>query len=176
MILIAHDIRSLHNVGAIFRSADAFGVEKLYLTGYTETPPRKEIAKVALGSQDRVAWEKRENILELIDELKNKGVQVYGLDNREGAIDIHAVIARPAEFSAEAIPNGYLQPGGIASLPSVARNDVALILGNEVEGLPETVVKACSALVQIPMPGQKKSLNVAVATGIALFALTSKNG
>ena len=167
MILIAHDIRSLHNVGAIFRSADAFGVEKLYLTGYTETPPRKEIAKVALGSQDRVAWEKRENILELIDELKNKGVQVYGLDNREGAIDIQT-LCHPERSEGPRVPmNGRsfgLQP----------QDDTALVLGNEVEGLPESVVNACSGVVQIPMPGRKKSLNVAVATGIALFAFSAK--
>lgn len=146
MILIAHDIRSLHNVGAIFRSADAFGVEKLYLTGYTGAPPRKEIAKVALGSQDRVAWEKRDDALALIAELKGQGMKVVALDNREGAEDISAF----------------------------AGGQVALVLGSEVEGVPAQVLAACDATVEIPMPGQKKSLNVAVATGVALFVLTGK--
>lgn len=146
MILIAHDIRSLHNVGAIFRSADAFGVEKLYLTGYTETPPRKEIAKVALGSQDRVAWEKRD-ALEVVNELKGKGIKVYALDNREGAVDIRTV------------------DGG----------KIALILGNEVEGVPADLLAACDGTAEILMPGAKRSLNVAVAAGIALFAFSSKN-
>ena len=148
MILIAHDIRSLHNVGAIFRSADAFGVEKLYLTGYTETPPRKEIAKVALGSQDRVAWEKRDDAVALVHELRKKGVKVFALDNREGAQDIQTV------------------EGG----------KVALVLGNEVEGVPDDLLAACDGTVEILMPGRKKSLNVAVATGIALFAFSAKKG
>jgi len=148
MILIAHDIRSLHNVGAIFRSADAFGVEKLYLTGYTETPPRKEIAKVALGSQDRVAWEKREDAVSLVNELKGKGIKVYALDNRPGAVDIRTVDGE----------------------------DAALVLGNEVEGVPEPLLNACDGTVEILMPGRKKSLNVAVATGIALFAFSAKKG
>jgi 23S rRNA (guanosine2251-2'-O)-methyltransferase len=148
MILIAHDIRSLHNVGAIFRSADAFSVEKLYLTGYTETPPRKEIAKVALGGQDRVAWEKRDDALALVNELKGKGLKVFALDNREGAVNIRSI------------------KGG----------DVALVLGNEVEGVPDALLKACDGTVEILMPGAKRSLNVAVAAGIALFALSPENG
>jgi tRNA G18 (ribose-2'-O)-methylase SpoU len=153
MILIAHDIRSLHNVGAIFRSADAFGVEKLYLTGYTETPPRKEIAKVALGSQDRVAWEKRDDAVALVNELKGKGVQVFALDNREGAQDIAVIASRLKADEA-----------------------ISLVLGNEVEGIPADVLAACDGTVEIAMPGQKKSLNVAVATGIALFAFSAKKG
>ena len=154
MVVIAHDIRSLHNVGSIFRSADAFGVAKIYLTGYTGTPPRKEIAKVALGSQDRVPWEKRDDVLGLIKELKQGGTYVVALDNREGAIDITTVIAR-SEATKQSRP-------------------IALVLGNEVEGVPSEVLRACDALVEIPMPGQKKSLNVAVATGVALFVLGGK--
>ena len=155
MVLIAHDIRSLHNVGSIFRSADAFGVEKLYLTGYTGTPPRKEIAKTALGSQDRVVWERRDDAVALISELKKQGVNVLALDNREGAVDISSVIARSG---------------------ATKQSPVALVLGNEVDGIPSAVLAACDGTVEIPLPGHKRSLNVAVATGIALFALTRKMG
>lgn len=147
MYIIAHDIRSLHNVGAIFRSADVFGVKKIYLTGITGTPPRKEIAKVALGSEHRVAWEQRENIEALMRELKSEGVTLIALDNTQGAVPIET-----------------LQVDG----------EIALLLGNEVEGVARSLINQMDATVEIAMPGAKQSLNVSVATGIALFALTPK--
>lgn len=147
MYIIAHDIRSLHNVGAIFRSADVFGVKKIYLTGITGTPPRKEIAKVALGSEHRVEWEQRENIQELLDELKDKGIKRIALDNTKGAVPIETL-----EIDQE----------------------IALLLGNEVEGVDRSLIDQMDATVEIAMPGTKQSLNVSVATGIALFALTPK--
>ncbi|MDG1950708.1 MAG: TrmH family RNA methyltransferase [bacterium] len=147
MYIIAHDIRSLHNVGAIFRSADVFGVKKVYLTGITGTPPRKEIAKVALGSEHRVEWEQRENIEELIQELKVRQVTLVALDNAKGAIPIESLDTE---------------------------GEIALVLGNEVEGVDQEIIDQVDALVEIAMPGAKQSLNVSVATGIALFALTPK--
>ena len=86
MMIVAHNIRSLYNVGSIFRSADVFAIEKIFLTGYTGTPPQKEIAKTALGSENRMLWEKRENILSLISELKNGGWQVVGLETGEKTV------------------------------------------------------------------------------------------
>ncbi len=152
MRLIAHNIRSLHNVGAIFRSADAFALERLYLTGYTPTPPRKEIAKVALGGEDRVSWEPREDVLSLIADLKKEGFKVVALENAPGSSDISA----------------------FASQADLAKT--ALILGSEVEGVPADALAACDAAVEIPLPGKKRSLNVSVATGVALFVLRPKNG
>lgn len=151
MRLIAHNIRSLHNVGAIFRSADAFALERLYLTGYTPTPPRKEIAKVALGGEDRVSWETREDVLSLIAELKKDGFKVVALENAPGSSDI-STFAKTADLA-----------------------KTALILGSEVEGVPAEVLAACDAAVEIPLPGKKRSLNVSVATGVALFVLQPKN-
>ncbi len=148
MIIIAHNIRSLHNVGAIFRSSDAFSVEKLYLTGYTGQPPRKEIAKTALGSQNRVAWEHVEDVSELIVQLKQNGYHIAALETGEGAVSIDDV--------SEEKP-------------------IALVLGNEVEGIDAPTKSACDVILEIPMPGAKQSLNVSVATGIALFALSQKN-
>lgn len=145
MILIAHNIRSLHNVGSIFRSADAFAVSKIFLTGYTGTPPRKEIAKVALGSEHRVSWEYLEDVNPLIDQLKKEGVLILALDNIPGAVPIDQI-----ETS----------------------NKVALILGNETEGIESQVIEQVDQTIFIPMPGIKRSLNVSVATGIALFALS----
>jgi len=148
MILIAHNIRSLHNVGSLFRSADAFGVECLYLTGYTGTPPRKEIAKVSLGSEDRVMWEHREDIFGLLTELRKGGRRVLALET-----DTHA--AAVGEVSLRTVP-------------------LALIVGNEVSGIESDVLAAADGTVTIPMPGRKRSLNVSVAAGIALYALSQK--
>jgi len=149
MIVIAHNIRSLHNIGSIFRNAAAFGVEKLYLTGFSETPPRKEIAKVALGAQDMVPWEKRE-IGKLIDELHSLGYIVVGLENTEEGVPITTFIH---------------------STTFVKSSLLALVLGNEVDGIEKNVCLKLDALVEIPMK-KKKSLNVSVAGGIAMFMLS----
>lgn len=148
MILIAHNIRSLHNVGAFFRTADAFGVEKIYLTGYTGCPPRKEIAKTALGSEHRIPWEHRENLDELLLELKSARKKIVAL-----------------EISDRAIPVGALE---------IPVEQVALIVGSEVEGISPQLLEQCDEIIEIPMIGIKKSLNVSVATGIALFAIMTK--
>jgi 23S rRNA (guanosine2251-2'-O)-methyltransferase len=147
MILIAHNIRSLHNVGAIFRSADVFDVEKIYLTGYTGTPPRKEIAKVSLGSEHAVDWEYKEDVFELIDSLKKEGVKIVALENGKGSVDI-------ATYKFD--------------------TSIALVLGSEVEGISPELLEQIEDQLEIAMPGRKQSLNVSVATGIALFALTQK--
>ena len=144
MIVIAHNIRSLHNVGSIFRSCDAFGVEKLYLTGFTGVPPRKEIAKVSLGSEHRVSWEAVLEIKPLLQMLKQQGFCLVALDNTQGSIPIYTL---------------------------KTDKPLVLILGNEVEGVEKDLLVECDQQVEIPMPGEKQSLNVSVATGIALFAL-----
>ena len=148
MILIAHNIRSLHNVGSIFRSANAFGVEKLYLTGYTASPPRKEIAKVSLGAEHTLKWKAVEDVSEAINTLRNDGYKILALDN---------------------VPSAE---------PISDKRDIqktALILGNEVEGIETEVISLCDSIVFIPTEGHKQSLNVSVATGVALFALTSES-
>ena len=142
MIIIAHDIRSLHNVGSIFRNAAAFNVEKLYLTGFTETPPRKEIAKVALGAELLVDWVKTD-VVTAIDECRQAGYTVLGLETGEEAKDIAEVDG--------------------------AR--IALVLGNEVAGIDAETRQLLDGLVVIPM-GKKQSLNVSVASGIAMYVLT----
>jgi 23S rRNA (guanosine2251-2'-O)-methyltransferase len=149
MIVIAHNIRSLHNVGSIFRNAAAFGVEKLYLTGFTETPPRKEIAKVALGAEQLVSWSKGE-VGEVIAELKENGYAVYGLET--GGAEIEATATQ-----------------GYASAKPVQR--IALVLGNEVEGIDAETIALLDGLVSIPMKA-KQSLNVSVASGVAMYLFT----
>jgi tRNA G18 (ribose-2'-O)-methylase SpoU len=142
MIIIVHDIRSLHNVGSIFRNAAAFNIEKLYLTGFTETPPRKEIAKVALGAELLVDWVKAE-ISQAIDECRTAGYTVLGLETGDEAKDIGVIGVRK----------------------------IALVLGNEVAGIDVETRRLLDGLVVIPM-GKKQSLNVSVASGIAMYVLT----
>jgi tRNA G18 (ribose-2'-O)-methylase SpoU len=145
MILIAHNIRSLHNVGAILRNAAAFGVEKVYLTGITALPPRKEIAKVSLGAEDLVPWEGG-GIEGVIQRVQGEGYRVWGLDNAIDSEDIHSL---------SVIDD---------------RRPLALVLGNEVEGIDAQTRAMLLGCVHIPM-AQKRSLNVSVACGIALYAI-----
>lgn len=147
MIVIAHNIRSLHNVGSIFRSADVFDVEHIYLTGYTGTPPRKEIAKTALGSEHRVKWTRQEDVIEILEQLKKDGHRIIALETGDDSVSLNS-----------------LQPTG---------KDV-IILGNEVEGVEKDIIAVCDIIAEIPMQGQKKSLNVSVAAGIAMFAIRSQ--
>jgi 23S rRNA (guanosine2251-2'-O)-methyltransferase len=142
--LLAHNVRSLWNVGSFFRTCDAFAVEKIYLTGYTGTPPRKEITKTAIGAEAFVPWEHHADPMPVLRQLKDEGWQLVALEIREGAVDI-------AEFS----------PG----------DRVCLIVGHELTGVPEEAIALCDATVFIPMLGKKESLNVAVAAGVALHRL-----
>lgn len=153
--LILHNIRSIHNVGSLFRTADAAGVTKIFCTGYTPTPrdrfdrKRDDLAKVALGAEEAVAWEKHDNIIPLLDELGEHEIQTVALEQIEQATDYR-------NYTAE--------------------GPTALILGNEVEGLPKRVTEKVDTAIEIPMYGIKKSLNVAVAAGIVLFELRRENG
>ena len=142
MIIIAHNIRSLYNVGSIFRNCASFNAELLYLTGITGTPPRKEIAKVALGAEQIVKWEQGE-VKEVIQQLKQSGYKIYGLEITDDAVDI----------------------------TNVPKENIALVLGNEVEGIDSDTMKLLDGTAVIKM-GEKKSLNVSVASGIALYEIT----
>lgn len=143
-MIIAHNIRSLHNVGSIFRNAAAFDVEKLYCTGITATPPRKEIAKVSLGAENIVTWTQTDAAT-AIAECRTLGYRVLGLETGASAVDI----------------------------ATVQDEKIALVLGNEVEGIDADTRALLDGLVVIPM-GKKQSLNVSVASGIAMYALRSR--
>lgn len=145
--LLAHNVRSLWNVGSFFRTCDAMKVEKLYLTGYTGNPPRNEITKTALGAEEWVEWEHAEDPLPIIRSLKDDGWQIVALELTTDAVDL-------STFT-----------------PS---DKICLIVGHEVDGVPASVYDLCDAATQIPMLGHKESLNVAVAAGIALYAIRNK--
>jgi 23S rRNA (guanosine2251-2'-O)-methyltransferase len=147
--LILPNIRSCHNVGAMFRTADAFGVSKLYLVGYTASPPKIQIDKVALGAEKWMPFETRKDLKRLIKSLKKKDVFIIGLEKSEDSIDINKINKK-----------------------KIRKNKIALIVGNEVDGISEDVLELCDKIVHIPMQGKKESLNVSIAGGIAMHVLS----
>ena len=142
--LILDNIRSVHNVGAIFRTSDAARIKKLYLCGYTPHPKRTDLEKTALNTIDHVPWEQNNNIKAIIKILKRKKVQIVALEQTDKSVDYK-------KFN-------YLLP-------------VAIIIGNEVTGVETDVLRECDAAIEIPMYGIANSLNVATATGIVLYNL-----
>jgi 23S rRNA (guanosine2251-2'-O)-methyltransferase len=139
-------VRSLYNVGAFFRTADAVGLSRLYLSGFTGSPPSKQIAKTALGSEQSVPWERAEP-LAIIDARRRAGWETAAVETVENAVDLF-----------DWHPN----------FP------VLVVFGHEVEGLPDDIVKRCDSRVRIPMTGLKRSLNVATAGGVVLYELFRK--
>jgi 23S rRNA (guanosine2251-2'-O)-methyltransferase len=147
-ILCAHNIRSMHNVGSLFRSADAFGVHSLWLSGFTPNPPRPEISKTALGAETTVNWKKIEDINQCIYELKEDGYQICGLEQT---------------FESKLLTT--FQP---------ETEKICLILGNEVTGINDELIPRIDHFLEIPQFGEKHSLNVSVAAGIGLYAFLDK--
>lgn len=147
--VVCDNIRSTFNVGAIFRIADAAGITKIYLCGYTPCPPRYEIEKVALGAEKTVPWERVPQTWRLLERLKAQGIQIVALENN---LDL------PTTDYCEFVP----------------RFPIALILGNEVTGLSQALLKRADAIISLPMHGTKESLNVAVAFGIATYRLNEQ--
>ncbi|MEI7934131.1 MAG: RNA methyltransferase [Chlorobiaceae bacterium] len=145
LYLMLHNIRSMWNVGSMFRTADAAGIEKMILSGYTATPPRKEIEKTALGAQESVVWEYHSDPLKTLAMLKQEGVRICALEIASGS----------------------------RSYTTMNRSDfpLCLVVGNEVDGLENELLNRCDEVLEIPQYGTKHSLNVAVATGIAIFEL-----
>lgn len=153
-LLILHDIRSAHNVGAMFRTADGAGVSEIILSGHSPVPPKpgalyltdadKALKKTALGAEEYVPWKQVASLSRLIGRLKKDGYEVLALEQSEGSIDYRDY--RPAE-------------------------KVALIVGNEVGGVDRKTLGRCDTILEIPMRGKKNSLNVSVATGIALYQI-----
>jgi len=147
-VIILENIRSLHNVGSILRTADGAGWDKIYLCGYTGCPPDRRIEKVSLGAENFIKWEHADNALEVIKKLKKDKYEIIALEQTKKAEDL---------FTAK-FPN----------------KKTALILGNEVEGVTKEVLKEADRHLEIPMHGKKSSLNVSVSAGIALYEIGRK--
>ena len=146
LILVLDDIRSSHNIGSVFRTADAFLIEKIFLCGITATPPNKEIHKTALGATETVAWEHHENILEVIEKLKKDNVMTLAIEQVESAIFLQ-------NFKVE------------------KNKKYALVFGNEVYGVSQDAVALCDGCIEIPQLGTKHSLNISVSAGIVVWDL-----
>ena len=144
LVAVLHNIRSRENVGSIFRTADSAGVSKLYLCGITPLPPHEKISKTALGAEEYVSWEYAKQTWRLLESLKKDGYCIIGLEKTSQAQDIFDM--------------------------HMDSEKIALVVGNEVEGLSREILKRCDLIASIPMHGKKESLNVAVAFGIAVYA------
>ena len=144
VVVILENIRSAYNVGSVFRTADAFLIDFIFITGYTAKPPHKEISKTALGAQDSVAWKYFATTKEAIEQLKKDGYKVYAVEQVTGSISLENI----SDFSLEKI---------------------AFIFGNEVSGVDEQIISLCDGSVEIPQYGMKHSLNISVAAGIVLW-------
>lgn len=149
IIIILDNVRSLYNVGAVFRTSDAFLVEKIYLCGITGTPPNREIRKTALGATETVAWEYAENTLDVVNKLKKEGVIIASIEQAEGAVMLQ-------------------------NLEPEENKKMALVFGNEVKGVDQQVVNASDRVIEIPQFGSKHSLNISVSVGMVIWHLFSK--
>ena len=149
LILVLDDIRSLHNIGSVFRTADAFLIEKIILCGITATPPNKEIHKTALGATETVNWEHHENVLEVIENLKKENIITLAIEQVESAV--------------------FLQDFKVNK-----DQKYALIFGNEVYGVAQEAVALCDGCIEIPQLGTKHSLNISVSAGIVVWDLFKK--
>ncbi len=151
-VAILDNLRSVYNVGSIFRTANAVGIHKIYLCGTTPTPVdkkgerRKDFAKVALGAEDTVAWEYFESTLDCVNKLKEENYYIIALEQGENSVDYKEVSV-------------------------VDKENVAFVIGNEVDGVLPDVLAECNVLAEIPMLGTKESLNVTIAFGIAVYRI-----
>ena len=149
LVIVLDNVRSLHNVGSVFRTSDAYLVETVCLCGITSTPPHAEIHKSALGAENSVDWVYFEDTLEAIKELKTKGFEVLAIEQAEGSTLLNQLEINPA-------------------------GKYAVVLGNEVKGVQQAVVDACDGCIEIPQYGTKHSLNVSVTAGIIILEFASK--
>ena len=149
IIIVLDNIRSLNNIGSVFRTSDAFLVEKIYLCGITATPPHKDIHKTALGSTETVDWEYVENTIELVEKLKAENCKVLSIEQAENAVMLD-------QFTPE------------------VNTKYALVFGNEVKGVSQKVVNASDNVIEIPQFGTKHSLNISVSCGVVVWDVFSK--
>ena len=141
IVVVLDNVRSMHNVGAVFRTSDAFLIDKIYLCGITATPPHKEIHKTAIGAENSVDWEYVKDSNELIKKLKKDDYQIVTIEQTEGSVLLN-------EFEVD------------------QSKKYAIVMGNEVDGVQQSIIDECDTCIEIPQSGTKHSLNVSVCTGI----------
>lgn len=170
LIVVLDDVRSLYNVGSVFRSADAFRVEAVYLCGITATPPNAEIHKTALGGEDSVDWRYFERTEDAVEELHRQGVFVYSVEQVEGSTKLQELNTQHSNPHHSSSNNSS---HNTSSTPitqhSTPNTRYAIIMGNEVKGVKQSVVDMSDGCLEIPQFGTKHSLNVSVTTGIVIW-------
>jgi len=144
VVVVLENIRSMHNVGSVFRSADAFMIEAIYICGYTAQPPRKEIEKTALGATETVAWKYFPTTREAIQDLRQAHFKVFAIEQAKKSVSLHR-------------------------LEEIQASKLALVFGNEVTGVENEIISLCDGCIEIPQFGTKHSLNISVAAGIVLW-------
>ena len=149
LTVVLDNIRSLHNIGSVFRTSDAFRIECIYLCGITATPPHSEMHKTALGAEFTVDWKYVKHTLEAVEELHNEGYTVLAIEQVEGSTMLDELELEPDK-------------------------KYAIVMGNEVKGVQQEVIDACDGCIEIPQYGTKHSLNVSVTTGIVLWEFANK--
>jgi len=150
VVVVLDNIRSMHNVGSVFRTADAFLLRGIYLCGYTPQPPHRDIHKTALGATETVEWKYAETTIEAVQRLKADGYLVYAIEQVQDSIPLHRFDMNQSRVGA---------------------GQVAVVFGNEVSGVDQEVIKLCDGCIEIPQLGMKHSLNISVAAGIVLWEL-----
>jgi 23S rRNA (guanosine2251-2'-O)-methyltransferase len=150
VIAVLENIRSAYNVGSVFRTADAFLIEGIYITGYTCTPPHKEIKKTALGAEETVNWQHFANAGLAIEQLRSDGYTIFAIEQAENSIELQ-------------------------KLHFTAIEKVAVIFGNEVSGVEQSTIALCDGIIEIPQLGMKHSLNIATAAGVVLWEIVRKS-
>ena len=147
IVVVLENIRSAYNTGSVFRTADAFLLDGIYICGYTAYPPHKEIKKTALGAEETVRWKYIKHVADAIEELKSEGYAVYAVEQAKGSIPLHQI-------------------------GSIKR--IAVVFGNEVTGVEQATIERCDGCIEIPQLGMKHSLNISVAAGIVLWELVRR--
>jgi tRNA G18 (ribose-2'-O)-methylase SpoU len=149
IVVVLDEVRSMHNVGSVFRTSDAFLVQSIYLCGFTPQPPHRDIQKTALGSTETVTWKHVEDTQTAVLQLKQEGYAVYAIEQVHGSIPLHEFVLKPS------VPHAF-------------------VFGNEVNGVADEVVELCDGVLEIPQLGSKHSLNISVSAGIVLWEMAKK--
>ena len=164
LVVVLDNVRSQHNVGAVFRTADAMRIERVVLCGICCCPPNAEIHKTALGAEESVDWQYYKETLDAVHDLQAQGYTVYAVEQAHDSVTLEEV--------AEEIQNSYPQ-GTIVSKFKIQNSKIAVVLGHEVFGVQQVVVDSCDQCIEIPQYGTKHSMNVSVTAGIVMYRLAS---
>jgi tRNA G18 (ribose-2'-O)-methylase SpoU len=183
IVVVLDNIRSMHNVGSVFRTADAFLLEGIVLCGYTPRPPHRDIHKTALGATETVAWEYAETTVQALQSLREEGYSLFAIEQTEGSIPLQRFLEYYSTYDRRSANQGSVKEGNVHSGNSNAAQAVgesggklAVVFGNEVSGITPEALALCDVCIEIPQWGMKHSLNISVAAGIVLWELVRKRG